>query len=113
MRANMGIFSGFAGKTMHSARWDHSVSTDGKRVAVVGTGSTGVQIVGAIAGSVDTLVHFQRTPQWICPLPNGTYSKLTRAVMRRSKLATLSSRPATTPPLSCPIGQGARAFPES
>ena len=77
----------FAGDCFHSARWDHSVSTDGKRVAVVGTGSTGVQIVGAIAGSVGTLVHFQRTPQWICPMPNGSYSKLTRTVMRRSKLA--------------------------
>ncbi len=79
--------SEFAGPCFHSARWDHSVSLTGKRVAVVGTGSTGVQIVGAIAGEVSELVHVQRTPQWICPLPNGSYSRPTKWVLRRSRLA--------------------------
>src|SRR4051794_15046911 len=46
----------FAGAAFHSARWDHSVTTDGARVAVVGTGSSGVQIVCALAGRARRLV---------------------------------------------------------
>ncbi|MEG0200236.1 MAG: NAD(P)/FAD-dependent oxidoreductase, partial [Comamonas sp.] len=54
----------FEGQTIHSARFDHSVPLDGKRVAVVGNGSTGVQIVSALAAR-SKVRHFQRTPQWI------------------------------------------------
>src|SRR5579883_1861327 len=50
----------FAGKTFHSARWDHSFALDGKRVAVVGTGASAIQIVPAIAPIVDRLHVFQR-----------------------------------------------------
>ncbi len=60
----------FQGIQFHSARWDHSVDLAGKRVAVVGTGSTGVQIIGALAGNVTELYHFCRTPQWILPMRN-------------------------------------------
>lgn len=73
----------FAGHAFHSARWDHDVELEGKRVAVVGTGSTGVQIVSDIAERVERLVLFQRTAQWIFPLPNREYSRLTRALLRR------------------------------
>lgn len=74
----------FEGAAFHSARWDHSVPLAGRRVAVVGTGSTGVQIVCALAGVVDRLFVFQRTPQWILPVRNARYSRLTRALMRRA-----------------------------
>ncbi|MBV9002932.1 MAG: NAD(P)/FAD-dependent oxidoreductase [Solirubrobacterales bacterium] len=73
----------FAGAWFHSARWDHSVPLDGARVGVIGGGSTGVQIVTAIASRVERLVTFQRTPQWVYPMPNPRYSRLTRAVHRR------------------------------
>ncbi|MGI8677700.1 MAG: flavin-containing monooxygenase [Jatrophihabitans sp.] len=64
----------FAGAMFHSARWDHSVAHVGKRVAVIGTGSTGVQIVCGVAGVAGQLELFQRSAQWILPLPNPTYS---------------------------------------
>ena len=61
----------FAGHAFHSARWDHSVDLTGKRVAVVGTGATAMQIVPAIADRAGETVVFQRTPQWV--VPNGNY----------------------------------------
>jgi cation diffusion facilitator CzcD-associated flavoprotein CzcO len=68
----------FTGPLFHSARWDHSVSLDGKRVAVIGTGSTGVQIISRVAGIPSKLSLFQRTAQWIMPLPNPRYLELTK-----------------------------------
>ena len=72
----------FAGAAFHSARWDHSVPIDGRRVGVVGTGSSAVQIVAAIAERVGELVLFQRTPQWIAPTPNPAYTEEERANFR-------------------------------
>lgn len=66
----------------HSARWDHSVAVDGKRVGVIGNGSTGVQIVSALAERSARLVHFQRSPQWIMPCPDTRYSDEERAAFR-------------------------------
>jgi cation diffusion facilitator CzcD-associated flavoprotein CzcO len=60
----------FGGAVFHSARWDHSVTLEGARVGVIGTGSTAVQIVGSIADRVGGLHLFQRTPQWVLPIPN-------------------------------------------
>jgi cation diffusion facilitator CzcD-associated flavoprotein CzcO len=59
----------------HSARWDHSVPLDGQRIGVIGNGSTGVQIVSALAKRAGKLVHFQRSPQWIMPCPAILYSE--------------------------------------
>jgi cation diffusion facilitator CzcD-associated flavoprotein CzcO len=62
----------FAGQSFHTARWPHEpVDFAGKRVAVIGTGATGVQTIQTIAGSVGTLTVFQRTPNWCAPLHNG------------------------------------------
>lgn len=60
----------FDGAIFHSARWDHSISIEGKRVGVIGAGSTAVQIVSAIADKVERLDMFQRTAQWILPVAN-------------------------------------------
>ncbi|MBO2446392.1 NAD(P)/FAD-dependent oxidoreductase [Actinomadura barringtoniae] len=73
----------FEGPTFHSARWDHDVPLKGRRVAVVGTGSTGVQITSDLAGTPSRLLLFQRTAQWILPAPNREYGRLTRAAHRR------------------------------
>src|SRR5210317_332193 len=69
----------FSGKLFHSARWDHSVPLEGKRIGVIGNGSTGVQIVSALAGKAGHLVHFQRTAQWIMPVENGEFTREQRA----------------------------------
>ena len=65
----------FEGASFHSARWDHAVEIEGKRVGVIGTGSTAVQIVGAITGRVEKLSLFQRTAQWVAPQLNTEYSE--------------------------------------
>jgi len=57
----------FPGEIFHSARWNHSYSLEGKRVAVVGTGASAIQIVPKIQPEVKHLVLFQRTPAWIVP----------------------------------------------
>lgn len=66
----------------HSARWDHSVPLDGRRVGVIGSGSTGVQIVSALSKRAARLVHFQRTAQWIMPCPDTRYSQEERQAFR-------------------------------
>lgn len=65
----------FAGPCFHSARWDNSVPHAGKRVGVIGNGSSGVQIVGAITPDVERMLLFQRTAQWIMPGSNPAYSE--------------------------------------
>jgi cation diffusion facilitator CzcD-associated flavoprotein CzcO len=57
----------FAGVTLHTARWDHRQDLAGKRVAVIGTGASAVQVIPAIAGEVEHLTVFQRTPIWCLP----------------------------------------------
>jgi 4-hydroxyacetophenone monooxygenase len=59
----------FQGRLMHSAEWDESYDVTGKRVAVIGTGSSGVQLVGPIAKQAGRLSIFQRTPAWIANVP--------------------------------------------
>jgi cation diffusion facilitator CzcD-associated flavoprotein CzcO len=74
----------FEGACFHSARWDHDVAIDGRRVGVIGTGSTAVQIVSAVVDRVARLVLFQRTAQWIAPQENPPYSDEERAEFRRN-----------------------------
>lgn len=57
----------FAGLTMHTARWDHAQDLTGKRVAVIGTGASAVQVIPEIAPIVAQLTVFQRTPIWCFP----------------------------------------------
>lgn len=73
----------FAGPAFHSARWDHTVPLEGKRVALVGTGSTGVQILGDLAGRVAELLVFQRSPHWVMGLGNPEVSGWNKALHRR------------------------------
>lgn len=72
----------FQGTAFHTARWPEGLSLEGKRVGLVGTGSSAIQITAAIAGEVDTLRLFQRTPQWILPLPNKPISEEKKAAYR-------------------------------
>ena len=74
--------SDFGGRYFHSARWDHSVALQGKRVGVIGNGSTGVQIVSAVAKTAGRLVHFLRSPQWIMPCPDLQYSEADKQAFR-------------------------------
>ena len=69
--ANIPNFKGretFQGEQYHTARWPENVDLKGKRVGVIGNGSTGVQLITAIAPEVGHLSVFQRTPQYSVPL---------------------------------------------
>ncbi|HWL18611.1 MAG TPA: NAD(P)/FAD-dependent oxidoreductase, partial [Bradyrhizobium sp.] len=73
----------FQGQSFHTARWPREpVDFAGKRVAVVGTGATGVQTIQTIAGDVEHLTVFQRTPNWCAPLHNGKIDAETQAKIR-------------------------------
>ncbi|MET0544746.1 MAG: NAD(P)/FAD-dependent oxidoreductase [Caulobacterales bacterium] len=58
----------FKGKAFHTTDWDHSFDVSGKRVALIGNGSTGVQLMPHLARSAKSLTVFQRTAGWITPL---------------------------------------------
>ncbi|MCW3012394.1 MAG: hapE2 [Solirubrobacterales bacterium] len=73
----------FAGTCFHSARWEHEHPIAGRRVAVIGTGSSAAQFVPAIAPEVERLVLFQRTPGWIIPRFNRRITRLERLLYRR------------------------------
>ncbi|MCV7302958.1 NAD(P)/FAD-dependent oxidoreductase [Mycobacterium barrassiae] len=70
----------FAGDLMHTSRWDPGIDLAGKRVAVVGTGASGVQVVPELADTVAQLTVFQRTPPWMVPKEDRPYTgeELTR-----------------------------------
>ena len=60
-------FDTFHGPSFHSSEWPDDMDVSGKRVAVIGSGASAMQIAPAIAGKVDELLIFQRTPPWIAP----------------------------------------------
>jgi len=64
---NIPGLASFPGEIFHSARWNHCYDLQGKRVAVVGTGASAIQLVPKIQPAVGRLVLFQRTPAWILP----------------------------------------------
>ena len=73
----------FGGQSCHTARWPHEpVSFVGKRVAVIGTGATGVQTIQEVAKTAGHLTVFQRTPNWCAPLHNSRISAEEMAEIR-------------------------------
>jgi 4-hydroxyacetophenone monooxygenase len=61
----------FAGPSFHSARWEHDVDLDEKRVAVIGTGASGAQFIPEVAAEAEQVFVFQRTPPWFIPTPEN------------------------------------------
>ncbi|HET8582190.1 MAG TPA: NAD(P)/FAD-dependent oxidoreductase [Jatrophihabitans sp.] len=66
----------FRGELFHSARWNHDADLKGKRVALIGTGASAIQIGPAIAGDVAHLDVYQRTAPWVMPRHDRAYSKV-------------------------------------
>jgi len=69
----------FEGEMFHSAGWDHDVELADKRIGVVGTGSSAVQMMAPLSQTASHLTMFQRTPQWIVPLSNVEYTERQRS----------------------------------
>ena len=73
----------FAGPAFHTAQWRHDVPLAGKRVAVIGTGCSAVQVVPAIAEEVASLAVYQRSPGWTIPKLDFAYSPRAQALFER------------------------------
>ncbi|MFI5777861.1 flavin-containing monooxygenase [Nocardia sp. NPDC051570] len=89
----------FEGEIFHSARWDHQSDLSGKRVAVIGTGASAIQIVPSIAPKVAHLDVYQRTAPWLLPridrpytLPERLAFKYVPGVQRLSRAAIYAAR---------------------
>jgi cation diffusion facilitator CzcD-associated flavoprotein CzcO len=72
----------FAGEIFHSARWNHDADLRGKRVAVIGTGASAIQIVPTIADQVGHLDIYQRTAPWVMPRHDRAYGSLEKKAYR-------------------------------
>jgi cation diffusion facilitator CzcD-associated flavoprotein CzcO len=71
----------FEGTAFHSSEWDQSCDLAGKRVAIIGTGASAIQIVPEVAKVAGQLTVFQRTPPWIQPRPNAPIPERTRRLL--------------------------------
>jgi len=86
----------FKGEAFHSSRWPPHTDFTGKRVGVIGTGATGVQIIPIVAESAAELFVFQRSPNWCTPLGNAPLSKEDMELIR-NRFPTLLEYIKTTP----------------
>jgi len=82
----------FSGEIFHTARWNHACDLTGRRVAVIGTGASAVQVVPEIAPRVARLSVFQRTPAWVVPKLDRRYSERARRLFARFPLLLRASR---------------------
>jgi cation diffusion facilitator CzcD-associated flavoprotein CzcO len=74
---------GFCGPIFHSARWNHDVDLAGKRVAVIGTGASSIQIVPELQQVASRVDVYQRTAPWVVPRNDRRYSRAERFALRR------------------------------
>lgn len=84
----------FAGHTVHSARWDHDYDFTGKRVAVIGTGASAVQIIPELVKQVGLLKVFQRTPAWVLPRMDYNSPAWTKRLFKQAPAAQTAVRKA-------------------
>jgi cyclohexanone monooxygenase len=76
----------FEGPVVHSAAWDHDLDLTGKRVAVVGTGASAIQIIPHLQKEASQLTVFQRTPAWVLPHTDRPITNGERKLYRRIPL---------------------------
>lgn len=82
----------YRGHKIHSARWDHEYDFTGKRVAVVGTGASAVQIIPELVDKAASVKVFQRTPGWVLPRVDRRTNGLTKELYRRVPAAEQLAR---------------------
>lgn len=74
---------GFGGSMLHSAEWNHSIEElRGKRISIIGTGSSAAQMLPALASASSSLTVYQRTPSWVLLKPGHTFSQVEQALLR-------------------------------
>ena len=83
---------GFQGEIFHSARWNHDVDLRGKRVAVIGTGASSIQIVPEVAKVAAHLDVYQRTAPYVIPRGDRPYTRLEKLAFRHLPLVQRAYR---------------------
>jgi cation diffusion facilitator CzcD-associated flavoprotein CzcO len=86
----------FAGRIIHTAKWDASYDLRGKRAAVIGTGATAVQLIPEIAPLLDELTVYQRTAIWVTPKLDGPIPKSVQRLFARLPVTQRAARLANT-----------------
>lgn len=82
----------FAGTTFHTSRWDADDDLGGKKVAIIGTGASAVQVIPELVDVVDELHVYQRTPAWVLPKRDISLPPLLRRIFRRIPLVRKAFR---------------------
>ncbi|TGL61963.1 NAD(P)/FAD-dependent oxidoreductase [Leptospira ognonensis] len=83
-KPNIPGLASFKGACFHTAEWDHSIELKGKRIGVIGTGSTAAQVIPEMIKIGSKVSVFQRTPQWIVNVPDKHYSNQDRENWRKN-----------------------------
>lgn len=86
----------FKGEVFHSAQWNHAVDLSNKRVAVIGTGASAIQIIPAIQPIVKQLYVFQRTAPWVIPKPNMVINNSSKNLQQKVPFTLNSIRKLTS-----------------
>lgn len=86
----------YAGKVVHTANWDHDFDYRGKRIAVIGTGATALQLIPELADIAEKLTVFQRTPIWVAPKPDFEIPRFASAALLRMPLLRRGIRAVVT-----------------
>ena len=101
----------FAGTVVHSARWDPDVELAGKRVAIIGTGATAVQLIPELARQADHLTVFQRTPIWVTPKLDRRMPRLVQRAFAKAPFTQRWARKVNTAAARADHGGGGAALP--
>lgn len=72
----------FQGEKFHTAQWKEDYELKGKKIGIIGTGASAIQIIPSIVNQVQELKVFQRTPSWVIPKPDGNISPLTQKILK-------------------------------
>jgi cation diffusion facilitator CzcD-associated flavoprotein CzcO len=85
----------FEGKVIHTADWDDTYDPDGRRVAIIGTGATAVQLIPELAKTAADLTVYQRTPIWVAPKLDFRFSERAKRLFARIPLTQRAIRAVT------------------
>jgi len=76
----------FKGVSFHSAKWDHDISLDGKKIGVIGNAASAIQFIPEIAKSAGKITIFQRSPNWMLPKQDKLYKDWEKSLVRKFPL---------------------------
>lgn len=74
------VFKSFTGPMMHTGEWDHEIELTNKKVAVIGTGASAIQVIPNIVDDVDSLHCYQRQPPYVLPRVQFTFPDIVKTI---------------------------------